>query len=71
MRIYEMSWLSPLYTKKITEHRDKWKIICKGWNRLAFHYKLKYRPLVDETYEDQEEGGRRRNNIRGRNRRFA
>jgi hypothetical protein len=31
----------------------------------------KYRRLVDETYEDQEEGGRRGINIRGRNKLFA
>jgi hypothetical protein len=45
---------------------------CKGWNRLAFHCKSKNTVLlVDETWEDQEVGERRRNNIRGRNRRFA
>jgi hypothetical protein len=43
-----------------------------GWNRLAFHYKPTNTVLlVDETQEDQEEGGRRRNMFRGRNRRFA
>jgi hypothetical protein len=58
--------------KKIQNVETNGKYICKGWNRLASHYKPTNTVLlVDETWEDQEEGGRKCNNIRGRNRRFA
>jgi hypothetical protein len=34
------------------------------WNRLGFHHKpTNTILLIDETYEDQEENGRRRNNF--------
>jgi hypothetical protein len=72
MRKSEMSWVSHLYMKKLQNIKTDGKYICKGWNRLAFHYKPTNTVLlVNETEEDQEEGGRRRNNIRCRNRRFA
>jgi hypothetical protein len=67
-----MSWVFPPLYEKITEYRDKWKYICKGWNRLAFRNKPTNTVLLaDETREHQEEDGRRRNYIGGRNRRFA
>jgi hypothetical protein len=59
--------LFPLYAE-IIECRDKWKIHLQR-DSLAFHTKpLNIACLIEETLEDQEECGRRRNNIRGLNR---
>jgi hypothetical protein len=58
--------------KKLQNIDTNGKYICQRWNRLAFHFKpINIVYLVEETYEDKEEGGRRGNNTRGRNRRLA
>jgi hypothetical protein len=44
----------------------------KGLNKIALHYRLlNIVSPVDETLVDKGEGGRRRENIRGRNKRFV
>jgi hypothetical protein len=41
--------------ENITEHADKRKCICNGWNRLAFYNKpINVVRLVDETQEKVE-----------------
>jgi hypothetical protein len=60
------------FIKELQNIKTDGNCICKGWDRLAFHFKpMNIVRLVDESKEDLEEGGRRRNNIRGRNRHFG
>jgi hypothetical protein len=66
-----MSRVPPLYIKK-TEYRDKWKIHMQRMkvSRIplqAYKYRLSGRLDIGRP----REGGRIRNNIRGRNRSFA
>jgi hypothetical protein len=67
-----MVWVASLHMKQLRNAETNGKCICKGRPRLASNFKpVNVVHLVDETWEDQEEGGSRYNNIRGRNRRFA
>jgi hypothetical protein len=44
-----------LVSKKFTGYRENGKYICKGWDRIAFHFMpLNFARLVDETEEYQE-----------------
>jgi hypothetical protein len=45
------------------------KYVCREWNRIASHFTLIIVRLVGEIWDDEEEDGRSRDNIRRRNKR--
>jgi hypothetical protein len=63
--------LFPLY-EKIAEYRDKQKIHLQQMEqtRIPLQAYKYYLSMVIKTWEDQEEGGRRHDSIKGWNRQF-
>jgi hypothetical protein len=67
-----MICIPSIYMEILKNMKASEKYICESWNRLAVHFKhINDIRLVDETWEDQDEGVMRCNNTRGRNGRFA